>query len=126
MAQTYYRIAAQKPNAPDMAKRWAAFVTYLKLGDRRTSLKMWIDYYNSTQNPEEKTLAEIYIKRINMDLDIEFLNKKVQEHKKITGLYPHSLKQLIAIELIDSIPKEPHDGYYFLRDGKVYSTFRTN
>ena len=124
VAQTYYRLSAQKPDAPDMARRWAAFVTFLKLGDRETSLKMWVDYYNSTDNPEEKILAEIYIKRINMELDIEFLNSKVAKYKEIFGTYPYSLKQLVLVGLIDSIPPEPHDGNYFIRNGKVYSTYR--
>ena len=126
VAQTYYRLSAQKPNAPDMPKRWAAFVTYLKLGDKKTALRMWLDYYNSTKNPEERILAEIYIKRIKMDLDIEFLNKKVKEYREITGKSPYSLGQLITIGLIDSIPPEPHDGHYFLRGGEVYSTYGRN
>ncbi len=124
VARVYFKIAAQMPDAPDMPKRWAAYTTYFKLGDKKTALRMWLDYYNSTENPEEKILAEIYIKRINMDLDIDFLNKKVEEYRLRTGQTPVSLKQLITLGLIDSIPQEPHDGYYFLRAGKVYSTYR--
>lgn len=124
IAQTYYRIAAQKPHAPDMAKRWAAFVTYFKLGDKKTALKMWIDFYNSTENQEEKILAESYIKRIRMELDIEFLEQTIKLFKTKFDRRLYSLKQLVSVGLIDSIPQEPHDGNYFLRDGKVYSTYR--
>ena len=124
VAQTYYRLAALKPNAPDMAKRWAAFVTYFKLGDKKTALKMWVDFYNSTDNPEEKTLAQSYINRITMDLDLEFLQQKVNIFKRKYDEPLYSLKQLVDRNLIDSIPIEPHDGYYFLRSGKVCSSWQ--
>ncbi len=126
VAKAYFKIASQKPNAPDMTKRWAAFVTYFKLGDKKTALKMWIDFYNSTENPEEKILAESYIKRIKMELDIEFLDQAIELFKAKFDRRMYSLKQLVSVGLIDSIPQEPHGGKYFLRDGRVYSTFRAN
>ena len=106
-----------------MAKRWAAYVTYFKLGDKKTALKMWIDFYNSTENPEERILAEAYIKRIKMELDIEFLDQTIELFKTKFDRRLYSLKQLVGIGLIDSLPREPHGGQYFLRDGKVYSSW---
>lgn len=123
VAKSYYKIASQKPDAPDMAKRWAAYVTYLKLGDKKTALKMWIDFYNSTDNPEEKILAESYIKRIRMDLDLEFLQERIDIYALKFDEPLYNLKQLTLFGLIDSIPLEPHGGHYFLRNGKVYSSW---
>lgn len=126
VAQTYFRISAQKPDASDIPKRWAAFVTYYRLGDLKTALALWLDLYNNTKNPEEKAIAERYIKKIKMKLDIELLNKKIAEFTKLTGRKPLNLKELIAYGIIDSIPAEPHGCHYLLRNGEVYSTFQTD
>uniref|UniRef100_A0A7C4XKC6 Tetratricopeptide repeat protein n=1 Tax=candidate division WOR-3 bacterium TaxID=2052148 RepID=A0A7C4XKC6_UNCW3 len=124
VAQVYFRISSQKPNAPDMPKRWAAFLLYKKIGDLRTSLALWIDLYNNAKNPEERSIAEIYIKEIKMELDIEFLNKKIEEFKAKIGRKPISLKELIVYNLIDSIPTEPHGERYYLRAGKAVSSWK--
>ena len=42
VARTYFKIASTKPEAPDVTQRWAAFVTYVKLGDLRTALALWV------------------------------------------------------------------------------------
>lgn len=123
-AQTYFRIAANKPNAPDRPKRWYAFVTYMKIGDLKTSLALWIDLYNTTDNQEEKAIAEIYIMSIKMQLDIEYLNDKVAQFKRQFGHMPSSLNQLVRTGIIDSLPEEPHGEKYLLRDGRVYSTLK--
>ena len=124
VSQTYFRLSAQKPNAPDIPQRWAAFVLYRKLGDLKTSLALWVDLYKSTKNPEEKTIAEMYIKDIKTELDIEFLNEKIEEFVEKSGQTPRDLRELIAYGLLDSIPSEPHEGRYIIRDGKVYSTWQ--
>jgi hypothetical protein len=124
VAQTYFRISAMKPNAPDRAKRWAAFVSYFKTGDLKTSLALWIDLYNTTENPEEKKIAEIYIKNIKMKLDIEFLNNKIFEFTKQVGRKPFRLKELVTYGIVDSIPTEPHNKKYIIKKGKTYTTWK--
>jgi hypothetical protein len=123
-AQVYFRLSAQKPGAPEMCRRWAAYTTYFKLGDRRASLAMWIDFYNTTENPEEKQLADIYIKRIKMEIDLELLNEKLHEFTTIHGFTPKSLQRLVNSGLLDSIPSEPHGEMYKIRNDTVYSTWR--
>ncbi len=126
IAQRYFRIASQKPDAPDTPKRWAAFVTYYKLGDLKAALALWLDLFNNTKNPEEKKIAEKYIKKIKMEIDIELLNKKIEEFTKLTGRKPFNLKELITNGIIDSIPTEPHGCRYLLRNSEAYSTFQTD
>jgi len=123
-AKTYFGISARKPNAPDMPKRWHAFVTYVKLGDLKTALALWADFYNETKNPEEKQIAEIYIKSIKMKMDIEFLNNKVKEFVTEFGRPPMVLSELVASGLIDSVPDEPHEENYYLKGIEVYSTWK--
>jgi hypothetical protein len=126
VARTYFGIAAQKPGAPDMVKRWHAFVTYSKLGDLKTGLALWIDFYEDTRNPEEKSIARYYIEKIRMRLDIEYLTEKVEEFKIRHGRQPYALSELITGATIDSIPSEPHGGRYYLDEGSVRSTWEIN
>ncbi|MGB3340786.1 MAG: hypothetical protein WBB37_04820 [bacterium] len=126
IAQRYFRIASQKPDAPDVPKRWAAFVTYYRLGDLKTALTLWLDLYNNTKNSEEKAIAEKYIKKIKMKLDIEFLNNKILEFTKQVGRKPFRLEELVIYGIVDSIPTEPHGCHYLLRNGEVCSTFQTD
>ena len=123
IAQTYFRISAMKPNAPDMPKRWAAFVTYFRLGDLKPALVLWYDLYNTTENPEEKEIAKFYINKIKMKLDIEFLNEKIEEFIKLAGRKPGNLRELITNGIVDSIPNEPHNKKYIIKKGKAYSTW---
>ena len=70
-----------------------------------------------------KAIAEWYIKGIQMELDIEFLNKKVEEFTEKIGYQPINLGELILYELIDTIPTEPHGAKYIIKKGEVYSTW---
>jgi len=123
IAQRYFRLSSQRPNVPDMPKRWAAFLLYKKIGDLETALALWLDLYNNTKNPEEKAIAEVYIKNIKMELDIKFLNKKIAEFTKKFKRKPYHLKDLIVFGIIDSIPSEPHGERYFIKKGRVSSTW---
>ena len=123
-AKTYFGISARRPDAPDMPKRWQAFVTYVKLGDPKTALAMWIDLYNTTENPEELQIAEYYIKKIKMQIDIELLNEKVEEFKEMYGRPPVFLSELVKSHLLAAIPDEPHGERYYIKHGEVFSTWR--
>lgn len=123
IARIYFGIAAQKPDAPDMPKRWHAFVTYYKLGDLETGLTLWIDFYNNTKNPEEKDIARYYIEKIKMKLDIAYLTKKVEYYSRKYGRPPYRLSELVTTGLIDSIPNEPHGGQYYIETHEVRSTW---
>lgn len=63
-AGKFFWLASLKKGAPDMTKRWAAFVFYKKVGDLKLSLYMWENLYNTTKNPFEKEVAKNYIERI--------------------------------------------------------------
>jgi len=123
VACAYFNIASTKPNAPDMAQRWAAFVTYFKLGDLQSALALWIDLYNNTDNPEEKIIALYYIEKITMKLHIERLNSKIAEFRKEFNRLPYDLRELVRAGLIESIPEEPHGEKYYLREGQVHSSW---
>lgn len=123
VAQAYFRVASTKPNAPDMPKRWYAFITYLKLGDLRASLALWTDLYNNSKNPEEKEIALIYIKNIKMKIDIDLLNEKIEAFTAQFGHPPVTIRELITSGYVEQLPEEPHGERYYIREGKARSTW---
>lgn len=67
-AAEWFRIAAAKPDAPDQAKSFAAFVTS-RTGDLRVSLELWKFVANTTANPETRLKAEGYIQELEAAVD---------------------------------------------------------
>ena len=124
VAVQFFRLAAYKPGASDMAKRWAAFVLKVKVHDLRASLALWADLYDKTTNLEEKSTAEYYIKKITMEIHIQDLDLGINAFYKNRGRYPASLRELKNAGIIEAIPEEPHGGYYFIRDGKAQSSWK--
>ncbi|UCD05966.1 MAG: hypothetical protein JSV98_01665 [candidate division WOR-3 bacterium] len=123
VAQTYFRVASAKPGAPDMPKRWYAFITYFKLGDLRTALALWTDLYNSSKNPEEREIALVYMKNIRMRIDIQFLNEKIEAFTARMGRPPDTIRELVTSGFVREIPEEPHGANYYIRNGKARSTW---
>lgn len=122
-AQVFFRFAARKPGAPDMPKRWEAYVTYKEMGDLETALQLWLDLYNNTTNPEEKGVAELYIKDIEMQIAINDLNKQVELFIERFNRAPSTLDELVEYGFIESIPIEPHGGMYRIEHGKVQAVY---
>lgn len=123
VAKTYFRISSMKTNAPEMAKRWAAFVTYFKLGDLESSLALWVDLYNNTENPEEKVIAQYYIEKITMKLHLELLNDRIEKFSRTFGRMPVDLRELVRAGLLQSIPEEPHGEHYYIKEGEAHSAW---
>ncbi|RKZ06759.1 hypothetical protein DRQ32_10790, partial [bacterium] len=67
-AARWFRIAASKPDAPDRAKNFAAFVTS-RAGDLKVSLELWKFVANTTKNPEVRIKAEAYIEELQAAVD---------------------------------------------------------
>jgi hypothetical protein len=67
-AAEWFRIAARKPDAPDMARNFAAFVSS-RAGDLEVSLELWKFVASTTTNPETRAKAERYIEELQAAVD---------------------------------------------------------
>jgi tetratricopeptide (TPR) repeat protein len=126
VAATYFRLASQQPDAPEYTKRWAAFALYNRVCDLKAALTIWLDVFNNSKDQLERSIAKYYIEKINMMLDIAFLEEKIEIFKKHTGRTPSDLQELVNAGLIKRIPEEPHGHKYKyqLRNDKVISTWQ--
>lgn len=123
IAQTYFIIATQKPDAPDMPRRWAAFTTQHKIGDLETGRALWYDLYKTTTNPEEEKLALYYYRKFTMQLHIKLLNEKITLYYRKFSRYPRTLDQLVYTGIMDSLPQEPHGAKYVIVNHEAISTW---
>jgi tetratricopeptide (TPR) repeat protein len=67
MAARYFDLASRMPGAGDRAKRFAAFV-YSQAGHEETSIRMWEELIETTDEPYMRNLAEHYIEKLRAKL----------------------------------------------------------
>ena len=73
-----------------------------------------------TQNPALKKQLETRLKTLVM---LSYLEKKVKKFKKIYGVFPVKIGDLLSRGLIDTIPEDPYGGeFYILENGRVFTT----
>jgi len=63
VASRYLDLASRMPNAPERARRFAAFV-YQRAGEKDSALRLWQAYKEYTDNPYLKEMAERYIEKL--------------------------------------------------------------
>ena len=67
-AAAWFRVAAEKPDAPDLARSFAAFVSS-RAGDLQVSLELWKFVARTTANPETRRKAEEYVGELQAAID---------------------------------------------------------
>lgn len=67
LAARYFDLASRIPGSPEMTERFAAFV-YSKAGHTETSIRMWEELAENTDEPYMKELAERYIEKLKQQL----------------------------------------------------------
>lgn len=63
MAARYFDLSSRMPAAPDLARRFAAFV-YSKAGHSEMSIRMWEELKDTTEEPYMRKLAQRYLERL--------------------------------------------------------------
>jgi len=123
-ALQYFRLSSQQPKAGDMPKRWAAYIAMRKINDPRTAWSLWIDLYDHTRDPIEKGIAGMYLKDIAMDIAILDMDSLVQVYRQRYGINPATINDLVRCGLMEKIPVEPHGDRYYIKNGKIQSTYQ--
>ena len=70
MAARYFDLASRMPGGGDRAKRFAAFV-YSQAGHAETSIRMWEELIEQTDEPYMRELAQRYIDKLRAELERE-------------------------------------------------------
>jgi tetratricopeptide (TPR) repeat protein len=65
-AARYFDLASRLPNSPDFTKRFAAFV-YSQSGHYETSIRMWEEIAETTEEPYLQQLAKRYLEKLKRE-----------------------------------------------------------
>ncbi len=117
-ASTYIMEASKLPGGSHLFSLGTKLSVYEnQLGPAIIFLKELLE---NTQSPVmEKRIST----RLKTLLILDNLEKKVQEYKKIYGIFPKKISDLIKTGFIESIPEDPYGGEFFIvENGRVFTT----
>lgn len=97
---------SQYPGAAPWMKVMATKVA-AEGGTRQTARALWLELYNSTDDPTIRASAELHLLGLRVDDEIEFLEKIVNRYRQQSGRVPVSWEELRAAGLIPGRPLDP-------------------
>jgi tetratricopeptide (TPR) repeat protein len=116
----YFNKVTKIPTAPAQAKRFLAGM-HFQIGDRRIAYDLWKEVYETADKPHIKQIAYQHMHDLKVLVDIDTLEKAIQQYQKQNGKLPDSLEQLYTSRFVTENPVDP-DGRpygYDPRTGKV-------
>jgi tetratricopeptide (TPR) repeat protein len=115
-AAVYMSLAASLPGHSDYLPGLAARL-YVEAKDPNLAIDFLKNIYQDAKDEDVKRQIEIRIREVTIERDILFLNQALerydQKYKKRVG----SFSDLVSSNIINKIPEEPFDGYYFYDPG---------
>ncbi len=119
-AGKYYEIASTKPGHPPFVPSLASRF-YTQAGELDAAIRVLKNFYNTTKRWDLKQEFGLRIVQLQQ---IKHLQALVDRYHQIFGHYPKTLQTLTREGLIETLPKEPFGGYYFIdpHDHRVKSS----
>lgn len=113
----YFMKASKIEGCPPEVDRLIAGA-FLRKGDKVSSLKFWLDIYNSTTDERIKEVSYNHIYDLKIAIDLEMLQSAIDNYKEKKGRVPSSLSALVREGFLKGIPVDP--------DGKNYEYDRNS
>jgi len=117
LARIYYQKAMEIPGAPDLVKRLYAFSAF-KTMDLETSLKTWLEIYETAQDDRVKKIASNHLYQVKAAIDKKVIEEAIGKFREKYGRNPYDLNQLVRAGFLKEIPKDL-DGLDYLYDAKT-------
>jgi tetratricopeptide (TPR) repeat protein len=118
-AAAAYEQGSKHPKAAPFMKVMAAVILE-KGGSRDTSLFLWSEIYNSTDDVAIKANALRHLEGLRAQNDVDELERLARLIHDQTGQWPQSLAEMVAQGLLPAVPIDPHGFEYRLQpEGKV-------
>jgi len=117
LARIYYKKAMEIPGAPDLVKRLYAFSAF-KTMDLETSLKTWLEVYETAQDDRVKKIASNHLYQVKAAIDKKVIEEAIGRFREKYGRNPYDLNQLVRAGFLKEIPKDL-DGLDYLYDAQT-------
>lgn len=121
-AASYFGKALENPDAPPVIRRLHAEM-YNRIGDKRTSLRHWLEVYEGAEDGYVRDVAWRHVHDLRIEVDLMDLESAIESYETIRGGPPPDLQSLVAAGILEEIPVDPggNSYHYDRRSGEVKS-----
>jgi hypothetical protein len=122
-AAAYFARAREIPGAPPSVRRLHAEMLN-KQGDKATSLALWTEVLEQADQDRVRAVAANHVHDLTLELDLERLQRRVEEFSARRGRPPRDVAELVTAGLLAEVPLDPDGNPYALdpATGDVSST----
>jgi hypothetical protein len=111
-----FRRGSELPDSNPLLKIMAAQMAQ-HAGDTELARMLWLTTYQSTSDRGVRASASAHLRAMQVDQDVELLEKAVSIFHGKTGRWPSSFSELASFGLISSPPIDPLGNAYKLMPG---------
>lgn len=124
-AAAYFDKALKVPGVHPVVRRLRAEM-FNKLGDKRTSLRLWLQIYETAHDEYVRSVSFHHVHDLKLQVDVDTLRTALEVYRGERGSWPATLGDLVKAGIIDRVPVQPNgDPYlYNRRTGQVRATER--
>jgi tetratricopeptide (TPR) repeat protein len=119
-AAGYFEMALRAPDVHPVVRRLYAGM-YDRAGDPRTSLREWVEIYDTSSDEYVRNIAWNHVHDLKVRVDLMDLNDGVTRFRALRGRPPRDVRELVAAGIVPAIPLDPEEREYRYssRDGRV-------
>ena len=110
-AAHYFEIALRAPDVHPLVRRLYAEM-YNRAGDKRTSLRVWSDIFESTEDEYVRRVAWNHRHDLQVEIDLENLTAALVRFRGRTGRWPRHLRELGPRDGLIGVYHDLDDGTY--------------
>jgi tetratricopeptide (TPR) repeat protein len=110
-AASYFEKALAVPGVHPLVRRFYAEM-YNRAGDKRTSLREWLEIYQSSDDPYVHNVAWNHVHDLKVDVDLADLSAAVERYRTMEKRPPRRLQDLVASGIQEALPRDPEDRDY--------------
>jgi tetratricopeptide (TPR) repeat protein len=107
-AAAYFEKALAVPGVHPLVRRFYAEM-YNRAGDKRTSLREWLEIYQTSDDPYVHGIAWKHLHDLKIEVDLADLNRAAALFLDREKRPPRRLQELVSAGLVQSLPRDPED-----------------
>ncbi|SRR6266581_531811 len=110
-AASYFEKALHVPGVHPLVHRLYAEM-YNRAGDKRTSLKEWLEIYRGSTDPYVRNVAWNHVHDLKIDVDLADLRDAVGRFRDRERRAPRRIQDMVASGVLPALPRDPEDRDY--------------
>ena len=110
-AAGYFEKALAIPDVHPLVRRLHAEM-YNRAGDKRTSLREWLEIDRTTDDPYVHNVAWNHAHDLKVDVDLADLKDAVGRFRAREGRLPRRMREIVDVGLLPSLPRDPEERDY--------------